>query len=157
MANVTSLATQGTANGAAGSKSVPVLTHTVNVADAVTAGLLTTEQVIMINIPAGSIFKFYGLRNQTAITGVTRVDLGDAADDDLYVTNGATFTSGFVYTRTGESAIAATTLTEKLYTSADTIRLKLTGATLASAGAGTIGIVYSIVPVLVRTKATVDF
>lgn len=157
MANVTSLATLGTSDGSAGSKTVPVLTHTVNIADAVTAGLLTTEQVVMINIPAGSIFKFYGLVNQTAITGVTRFDLGDSGDDDLYVSNGATFTSGFVYTRTGEAAIASTTLTEKLYTSADTIRLKVTGASLASAGGGAVGIVYSIVPIKVRTKATVDF
>lgn len=146
MSNVTSLKRGGTATGGGSQSPISIIRHTVDIADAVTAGLLTTEYIEIQTIPAGTSLTIYGMKNATVLSlgSGPRLDLGDGDDDDLYVTNSTTETVDAYHTLTGESAMAATTKYRKTYTTAGSLRLKVTGGTIAS---GKVTVIYSMVDI----------
>lgn len=146
MANVSTLKRGGTATGGGSQTPVGIIRHTIDIADAVTAGLATTEYVVVQSIPAGTILTVWGMKNATALSlgSSPRLDLGDGDDDDLYVSNHSTLTADAYATLTGESAMAATTRYRKTYTAAGELRLKITGGTIAS---GKVTIIYSMVDI----------
>ena len=129
MANVTTLAKGGTANTGISSKAPQIVTHEVNIASAVTAGLATTEYVVVTNIPADTYFRLLQVEVVTALSlgAGARIDLGDSADDDEFVSNATTLTAG-----TNLTLLKGDGSSGDVYTAADTLRLKVTGGTIAS-------------------------
>jgi hypothetical protein len=129
MANVTSLAKGGTANSPATNRAPNIVTHEVNIASAVAAGLATTEYVVVTNIPADTYFRLLQVEVVTSLSlgAGARIDLGDSADDDEFVSNATTLTAG-----TNLTLLKGDGSSGDVYTAADTLRLKVTGGTLAS-------------------------
>jgi hypothetical protein len=144
MANVTTLKIGGTTGRPGTYPPIPVLKAEINIAKAVAAGLATTEYVKVLDIPANTRLKIWAVRNATALSlgSSPRLDLGDADDDDLYVSNASTLTVNTNHALTGDTAISATARTEKTYSAAGELRLKVTGGTLTS---GVVQIVYSLI------------
>lgn len=137
MANVLSaLAAGGTTGGVcSGNTNITRLTHTLSIADFVAQGGLTTEYAVLVNIPAGTYLKVWGLHNATALSmgSSPAISLGDSSSATLFVNAASTLTAGTYHTLAS---------TEKLYSTANTLRLTLTGGTLAS---GTIQVTYSLI------------
>lgn len=132
MANVTSLKAGGT-TGASINKRLPaVLTHEINIASAVAAGLLTTEFVVIADLPANTFVKVLHVENVDALSmgSSPAISVGDAGSATRYVNAASAVTAGADHT-------LATS--ELLYTAAGQLRLTLTGGTLAS---GTIRICW---------------
>jgi len=140
MANITTLALGGSTGpvGATG-PSPTVWTHEINLADA--AATVTTGGLIrVVNCPADSVFTLDRVEIVTAVSldsGASgRIDVGDSADDDEFVSNHTTFTAG-----TDATLLKTTGSTVGAYTSADHISLKVTGDKLAGGTANATGII----------------
>lgn len=125
MANVTTLALGGTSNIGTGFGTSELYVHEIDIADAVAAGLATTEDVKVLNFPADCFFELLQVEVVTALSlgAGARIDLGDSSSDTLYVNNATTLTAGTNLTIATGS---------KLYTAANTLDLKVTGGTIAT-------------------------
>lgn len=149
MANITSRAKGGTSPVGIASSNLPTFIgkYEEDIAALVAAGLLTTEYTVLINIPANSKLIIHSLINHTALSmgASPAISLGDSSSGTLFVNASTTVTSGSAHTLT------ATATTGKVYTAADTLRLNLTGGTLAT---GTIGIVYQLIDLSRNAIAT---
>lgn len=136
MANQTTLA-KGGSTIAVGTSAPTRWTHEIDIADA--AGTVATgEYTVVINIPADT--EFY-LKQVEVVTSLSldsgasgRVDIGDSADDDEFVSNATTLTAG-----TNLTLLKYDGSSGPVYTSADTLRLKLTGNKLAGGTANATG------------------
>ena len=126
MANVTNLSAGSNSSLAVGSSELKIYRHTIDFADAVAEGLATTEYVTVFTFPADTYYEILAVEVIDALSlgAGARIDLGDAGDDDEYVTNATTLTAGTRLTLTAD--------TKKLQNAASEIRLKVTGATIAS-------------------------
>lgn len=153
MANVLTLKRGGSTSNGVNTNHVEIIRHTIDVAAAVTAGLTTGAYVVVQTIPAHSRLKIWGLRNSTLLVlgSGPRLDLGDADDDDLYVSNATTLTSQTDHALTGDTAISATARVEKTFGTAGELRLKITGGTLTS---GKIEVIYSVIDMNDKLPAT---
>lgn len=131
MANVTTLALGGASTGTIGSQAPgpQKWTHEIDVAEAVAAGLATTNYVVAVNIPADTYFTLEQVEVVEALVlgGTDRVDIGDSADDDEFVSNATTYTAGTNFTLLKNNGSSG-----NVYTAADTLRVKFTGAALTS-------------------------
>jgi hypothetical protein len=129
MANVTTLKKGGTSGTVFPERPVSIVTHEIDIATAVAAGLATTELVTVATIPADTYFKLLQVEVVTALSlgANARIDLGDGTDDDEFVSNATTLTAGTNLTITKDSFTAGGTLS-----AADSLLLKVTGDTLAS-------------------------
>lgn len=125
MANVTTLKAGGTTGNPTGKGYPVVLKHEIDIAKAVAAGLLTTEYVVLADVPANTFVKVLHVENATALSmgSSPAISLGDAGSATRYVNAASTLTAGTDHT------IASS---ELLYTAAGQLRLTLTGGTLAS-------------------------
>lgn len=140
MANVTTLA-KGSTSGVAGETiGIKRWTHEIDIADAVTAGLATTEYVVVVNIPADTYFTLEQVEVVTALSlgAGARIDIGDSADDDEFVSNASTLTAG-----TNLTLLKVNGSSGNVYTAADTLRLKVTGGTIASGKLRFVGTIMS--------------
>jgi len=126
MSNVTTLKIGGDSNVATGAVSgMEYFFHEIDIAEAVTAGLATTEYVEVVGLPADS---FLDLKQVEVVEALSlgagaRIDLGDSGDDDRFVTNATTLTAGTNLTLA---------VTSRAYSAADSLRLKVTGGTIAT-------------------------
>ena len=126
MANVTTLKLGGATNVGTGFISgFEYFVHEIDIADAVAAGLATTEYVEVVSLPADTVLDVVQVEVVTSLSlgAGARIDLGDSIDDDEFVTNATTLTAGTNLT------LAATRF---VYSAADSLRLKVTGGTIAS-------------------------
>lgn len=140
MANVTTLKAGGTGAGYSGQNGDGIFKHEINIADAVAAGLATTEQVKVADVPADSFFELLQVENATALDldsgSSQQIDVGDGTDDDEFVAAATTEAAGTNHT------IAKQTFTGgQVISSADAIWLKLTGDKLAGGTADATGII----------------
>jgi len=125
MASVTTLKQGGSTGVARSSRNVDVITLEGNIASFVAAGGLTTEYLELMTIPANTYVEVLQVENATALSmgAGPAVSLGDAGSATRYVNAASTLTAGTDHT------IATAAL---LYTAAGSLRLTLTGGTLAS-------------------------
>jgi hypothetical protein len=125
MTNVTNLAIGGTVNTSFGQKTPQVVSHEIDIATAIANGLNTTEFVVVLNIPAHTHVQLYNATvvNALSLGSGARIDIGDSGSATRFVNNATTLTAGTNLT------LAAS---ERYYATADTLRLTVTGATLAS-------------------------
>lgn len=136
MANVTTLAAGSTSGVAIGKGKFKQ--HEIDIADFVAAGGLTTEYAVVVNIPVDSYFRLHQVEVVTALSlgAGARIDIGDSADDDEFVSNATTLTAGTNLTLLKNDGSSGS-----VYTAADTLRLKITGGTIAS---GVLRFVYEL-------------
>lgn len=129
MSNVTTLAAGGTSGIAKGAVAPVIVKHEIDIADAVAAGLATTEYVVVTNIPADTYFRLLQAEVVDAVVlgSGARIDLGDSADPDEFVSNASTLTAG-----TNLTLIKGDGSSGDVYTAADTLRLTVTGAGIVS-------------------------
>lgn len=134
MADITSLAAGGTSGVAGGD----LLYHEIDIADFVTAGGTTTQTARVVYIPADSFFELHQVEVVTALSlgAGARIDVGDSADDDEFVTNASTLTAGTNLTLLKNAGTPGT-----VYTAADELNVKITGGTIAS---GVLRFVYTL-------------
>lgn len=141
MTNVTSSppAVGGTSGVAVGVNGGPrKWTNEIDIADY--ADTVTTGgYIVVLNVPADTTYTLDNVECVTAVSldaATNRVDIGDSADDDEFVSNAATLTAGTNLTllKTTGSVVGANP-------SADSIRLKLTGDKLAGGTADASGII----------------
>lgn len=125
-----------------GQDKTAVIGGTFDIAN-VAATVTTGGYAEILAIPANTFFEILAMENVSAISidsgSSNRVDLGDGDDDDLYVTNATTATAGYDYVMTGASTLSSTAKIFKLYSSAGSIRLKLTGDKLGGGTANATG------------------
>lgn len=108
------------------------------------AATVTTGGLVKYILPANTYFQFLYAEIVTALDidsgSSQRVDIGDASDDDQYVTNHTTTTAGTAMT------IATNTHTDGLVTgAADFLSVKLTGDKMAGGTADATGIIRMVV------------
>lgn len=110
--------------------------HEIDIAD--TAATVTTGgYTVVMNIPADTYFTLEQVEVVTALSldaSSSRVDIGDSADDDEFVSNATTLTAG-----TNLTLIKVNGSSGNVYTAADTLRLKLTGDKMAGGTANATG------------------
>lgn len=130
MANVTTLAKGGTVGFSGNGYSPVVVHHEIDIADAVAAGLATTQYIVVANLPADTFFELEQVEvvDTVVLGGSARIDIGDSADDDEFVSNATTYTAGTNLTLLKNNGSSG-----NVYTAADSLRLKLTGDAIASA------------------------
>lgn len=123
MANVTSLKKGGT-GVLAGSNAV-IIPYSLNIATAISAGLATTNYVDIVSVPADTNVEVLGFYNDTALSLGTSpaISFGDTGSATAFVNASSTVTADTAHT-------LATT--QKTYAAADTLRITVTGGTLAS-------------------------
>ncbi len=139
MSNVTSLAIGGSTGVTKSENHLRIWTHEIDIADFVSAGGLTTEYAVVLNIPADTYFTLEQVEVVDALSlgAGARIDIGDSADDDEFVSNATTLTAG-----TNLTLLKVNGSSGNVYTAADTLRLKVTGGTIATGKlrfVGTIG------------------
>jgi hypothetical protein len=108
------------------------------------AATVTTGGLVKYILPANTYFQFLYAEAVTTLdldsSTSDRVDIGDASDDDQYVSNATTLTAGTAFT------IATSTHTDGLVTgAADFLSVKLTGNKLAGGTADATGIIRMVV------------
>ena len=124
MANITSLAKGGSATLVKRGR----VQHEISLAEAVTAGLATTEYVKIIDIPAGTHVKINRIRKDTTLGGTTlTVSAGDSSAVDVFVAASTATTSGDLTLTTTPAGVGG-----KVYATADTLRFYVTCATIAN-------------------------
>ena len=127
MSNVTTLKLGGSSNVATGNikGGMDFYSHEIDVAAAVAAGFATTDYIEVVTAPADSFLELKQIEiTKDVVLGATsRIDIGDSGDMDRFVTNATTYTAGTVFTLA---------VSERGYNSADSLRLKLTGAGVAT-------------------------
>jgi len=141
MANVTTLGKGGTSGSALANAEYPVIVkHEIDIADAVTAGVTTGGYVDIVEVPADTYFQFLQAEIVTALdldSGASdQVDIGDDTDDDQFVAIATTLTAG-----TNLTVATADGSYGKVYTTGETVRLKLTGDKLAGGTADATGLI----------------
>lgn len=102
------------------------------------ATVTTGGYIVVMNIPADTYFTLEQVEVVTALSldaSSSRVDIGDSADDDEFVSNATTLTAG-----TNLTLLKVNGSSGNVYTAADTIRLKLTGDKLAGGTANATGV-----------------
>jgi hypothetical protein len=130
MANVTTKAAGGTSTVSTGHYGEGLVFKEFDIAtDYVAQGGLTTEYAVIANIPADTFFELLQVEVITALAlgAGARIDLGDSADDDEFVSNASTLTAG-----TNLTILKTDGSSGAVYTAADTLRLKVTGGTIAT-------------------------
>lgn len=128
MSNVTSLRQGAATTNSTGKDLKPnILKHEINIADAVTAGLANAEYIEVWGFPAGTVLRDIRAQIVTnfSLGAGARLDLGDAANASAYVNNATTLTADTWLTQVSNSVPA-------FYSSAGSIRLKVTGGTIAT-------------------------
>jgi hypothetical protein len=142
MANVTKLAIGGTTNVAFPMTINNIIKHEIDIAEAVAAGLLTTEKVRITSLPEDTFLTLYQVEviNALSLGAGARIDIGDSSSDTLFVNNATTLTAGTNLTIATQA---------KLYTAADNLQLKVTGGTLAT---GRLRFVFGVIDTT-RAKA----
>ncbi len=139
MANQTNLALGGSTVAVA-NQGPTKWTHEINMADVTS---LTTEYTVVLNIPADTYFTLEQVEVVTTLdldSGASdRVDIGDSADDDEFVSNATTLTAGTNLTLLKNNGSSG-----NVYTAADTLRLKLTGNKVGSTATGILRFVGTI-------------
>lgn len=139
MANVTTLALGGATTGIVGSQAQgpQKWQHEIDIAEAVAAGVTTGGYVNIINVPADTYFTLEQAEIVTTLdldsSTSDRVDVGDT-DDDEFVSNATTLTAG-----TNLTLLKVNGTYGNVYTTADSVRLKLTGDKLAGGTADATG------------------
>ncbi len=107
------------------------------------ASTVTTGGLVKYILPANTYFQFLYAEVVTAISldaSASRIDIGDADDDDQYVSNASTLTAGTALT------IVTPTHTDGLVTgAADFLAVKLTGDKLAGGTANATGVLRMVV------------
>jgi hypothetical protein len=133
MANITTLKSGGSTTHTGG-----VLHHEIDVADFVAAGGVTTDTCEVVTIPADSLFKLWQVEVIDAVVlgGSARIDIGDTADDDEFVTNATTYTAGTNLTLLKNEGTPGA-----VYTAANALRVKFTGDGIAT---GKLRFVYEL-------------
>ena len=139
MTNITTTAKGGASTGNTSVGQAPVIvTHEINIAD-IAATVTTGGYATIVNIPDNTYFQFLQAECVTTVSldaSSSRVDIGDVADDDQFVSNASTLTAGTVLT------IATPTGSPGLvYDTTEAIRLKLTGDKMAGGTANATGII----------------
>ena len=141
MTNVTSsppaLGGTGIAGTGTGNMGPKRWTSEINIAT-YAATVTTGGYIVVMNIPADTYFTLEQVEVVTALSldaSASRVDIGDSADDDEFVSNASTLTAG-----TNLTLIKVNGSSGNVYTAADTIRLKLTGDKLAGGTANATGV-----------------
>lgn len=131
MTNVTNQKKGGEINIAVGNQRVAVIRHEIDIAEAVASGFTSGDLINVVTAPTDSFIEVLQVENATALSlGATpEVELGDGVDDDLFIAASTEVAVG------GNHAIA---VGNKLYTSEDTVSLKISGGTVTS---GTIRLV----------------
>lgn len=129
MANVTTFAKGGSAGSSVGNREIKLMTHELDIADFVTAGGATTNLFRVVTIPADTYFRLLQVEVVTTVSlgASARLDLGDSADDDEFVSNATTYTAG-----TNLTLLKGDGSSGDVYTAADHISLKVTGLTLGT-------------------------
>lgn len=140
MTNVTSTppAKGGTSGIGGEAMGIKRWTNEIDLADWTTT-LTTGGYIVVMNIPANTYFTLEQVECVTTVDAdatTERLDIGDSADDDEFVSNAATVTAG-----TDLTLIKVNGSSGNVYTSADTLRLKVTGDKLAGGTANATGIV----------------
>lgn len=141
MTNVTSTppALGGTSGVAVGAgPGLRLWTNEINLADHATT-LTTGGYIVVYNIPADTWFSVENAEIVTTLDAdatTERLDLGDSADDDEWVSNHSTATAGTNLTLIKRDGSAGF-----VNPSADTLRLKVTGDKLAGGTANATGII----------------
>lgn len=128
MANVTTKAAGGTGTVSAGHYGEGLFFKEFDIAtDFVAQGGLTTEYAVLLNIPKDTYFQIFQVEIITSLSlgAGARIDLGDSASATSYVNNATTLTAGTDLT-------LASGISGVVYTAADTLRLKITGGTIAT-------------------------
>lgn len=142
MTNSTAYAIGGNDVIAAGKSNSVIVKGTFDIAN-VAATVTTGGYAEILQVPANTFFEILAAEIVTVTdldaSTSDRVDIGDADDDDLYVSNATTNTAGYDYVLTGATTLDSTHRTSKLYTDAGSIRLKLTGDKLAGGTANASG------------------
>lgn len=125
MAAVTTKKLGGTSGIARGQRSIDVITFEVKIEDFLANGGATTDYWEVMTIPANTFLEVLQLENVTALSmgSGPAVSLGDAGSATRFVNAASTLTAGTDHT------IATASL---FYGSAGSLRLTLTGGTLAS-------------------------
>lgn len=128
MTNVTTLKKGGTA-GSSGYGIPNYVKHEVDIAAAVTAGLATTEQITVTDIPADVDFQLLQVEvvEDLSLGAGARIDIGDNTDDDEFVTNATTLTAGTNLTLLKNDLTGG-----RVTAAADALKVKVTGATIAT-------------------------
>ena len=136
MANILTLAKGGSGQALA-TEQLTRWTHEIDMAD-LASTVTTGGYAVVVNIPADTYFTLEQVEVVTAISldaSSSRVDIGDSADDDEFVSNATTLTAG-----TNLTLIKVNGTPGNVFTAADTLRLKLTGDKLAGGTANATGI-----------------
>jgi len=131
MANITTLAQGGNdiAAGGAAKQGLRFLKAEFDIADFTAAGGVTTDTATIWNVPADTYFELIQAEVVTAFSlgAGARIDIGDESDDDEFVTNATTLTAGTNLTLAKETFTGG-----KVISAADSLRVKVTGGTIAS-------------------------
>lgn len=101
------------------------------------ATVTTGGYIVAVNIPEDTYFTLEQAEVITACSldaSSSRVDIGDSQDDDEFVSNATTLTAG-----TNLTLIKVNGSYGNVYTTADTLRVKLTGDKLAGGTANATG------------------
>lgn len=125
MAAVTSKKLGGTSGIARASRNISVINWEVKIEDFIANGGATTDYWEIMTIPANTFIEVLQVENATALSmgSGPAISLGDAGSATRYVNAVSTLTAGTDHT------IATASL---FYGSAGSLRLTLTGGTLAS-------------------------
>lgn len=129
MANVTSKAKGGSVGATQSNAPVQIVKHELDIADFVAAGGLTTELFRVATFPADTFFNLLQVEVVTDLSlgAGARIDIGDSADDDEFVSNATTLTAGTNLTLLKNNGSSG-----EVYTAADHLSVKVTGGTIAT-------------------------
>jgi hypothetical protein len=107
-------------------------------------GFATTDQIALLSVPEDTLVLGLVLENATALTNITRLDLGDGGSGTRFVNNATTLTAGTNHAIVLDAPYH--------YATADTIDLTV-GGTIATA-TGIIRVVAVLADVSRNTPAT---
>lgn len=136
MTNQTTLAKGGTSGASGEITGVKRWTHEIDIADAATV-VTTGGYTVVVNVPVDTYITLEQVEVVTAVSldaSSSRIDIGDSVDDDEFVSNASTLTAG-----TNLTLLKVNGSYGNVYTTADSIRLKLTGDKLAGGTANATG------------------
>lgn len=128
MANITTLAVGGNDVSSTGTQ-LSLVKFELDIAEAVAAGLATTEYVTLLNLPADTYFKLVQAEVVTALSlgSGPSITVGDEDDADEFITADSTLTAGHNYTITKDNHSDG-----DVVAAASEVRCYVTGGTIAS-------------------------
>lgn len=100
MAIHTSLKKGGDDVVAVGDSFLSIGTYELDMVDVAALTFTTADQVLALDLPADTYWELIQAECVTALTGITRIDIGDEDDDDEMVSNASTVTAGTNFTLT---------------------------------------------------------